>query len=263
MNSNGCSTLQFSIGCLTETHEGNWIQQDVKYLLKLTGPIRLRSNIHFSTIWIGCHCHQCVWQTMVDITYTHSILYQCGQSWKLMPRRGWVKFFPPSSYEITNDSWLFGNNYIIMGNIKQYCTITTLGSQGVTCDGCEQYQTKFTGKKFTWWDINKFIFYPKQASRPCKTPNLLYGCRKNQIFLISPDGSTLNLIMIFGIISFLIRGLSGRIRLWKWLIRFKVLPSGLIRKIWFFQQWCSQPVMTCYKMLWMFNSRSIMMHNWT
>ena len=65
------SQEQFSIGCLIETHEGNWIQQDVKYLLKLTGPIRLRLNIHFSTIWIGCHCHQCAWQTMVDIIYTH------------------------------------------------------------------------------------------------------------------------------------------------------------------------------------------------
>ena len=29
-----------------ETHEGNQIYQDVKYLLKLTGPIRLRLNIY-------------------------------------------------------------------------------------------------------------------------------------------------------------------------------------------------------------------------
>jgi hypothetical protein len=29
-----------------------------------------------------------------------------------------------------------------------YCTITTLGSQGVTRDGRERYQTKFTGKNF-------------------------------------------------------------------------------------------------------------------
>jgi hypothetical protein len=29
----------------------------------------------------------------------------------------------------------------------EYCTISTLGSQGVTCDRCEHYQVKFTGKK--------------------------------------------------------------------------------------------------------------------
>jgi hypothetical protein len=28
-----------------------------------------------------------------------------------------------------------------------YCTISTLGSQGVTCDTCEHYQVKFTGGK--------------------------------------------------------------------------------------------------------------------
>ena len=56
-------------------------------------------------------------------------------------------------------------------------------------------------------------------------------CRKNRICHIS----TLDLIMIFGTILFLIRGLSRRIRLRKWLIRFKVLPSGLIWQIRFFR----------------------------
>jgi hypothetical protein len=28
----------------------------------------------------------------------------------------------------------------------EYCTILTIGSQGVTCDGCEHYWTKFTGE---------------------------------------------------------------------------------------------------------------------
>jgi hypothetical protein len=32
--------------------------------------------------------------------------------------------------------------------IEDYCTITTLGSQGVTRDGREQYQTKFIGSNF-------------------------------------------------------------------------------------------------------------------
>jgi len=153
MNSKGCSTLQFSIGCLTETHEGNWIQQDVKYLLKLTGPIRLRSNIHFSTIWIGCHCHQCVWQTTVDITYTHSILYQCGQSWKLMPRRGWVKFFPPSSYEITNDSWLY----------KWLMTFwQQLHNNGQHQAVLYHYNLRFTGCDMWWlWTIPDQVHWQK------------------------------------------------------------------------------------------------------
>ena len=30
-----------------------------------------------------------------------------------------------------------------MGPCKDYCTITTLSSQGVMRDGCERYQTKF------------------------------------------------------------------------------------------------------------------------
>jgi len=48
-----------------------------------------------------CHHHQRAQQTRVDIIYQHS------QSWKLMPRRGWVKCFLSSSYEIMNDSWFF------------------------------------------------------------------------------------------------------------------------------------------------------------
>ena len=57
-----------------------WISQNVKYLLKLTWPIRLRLNIQLSMplsmyglmrlnmCWVlGNVCHQ----TMVDIIYTH------------------------------------------------------------------------------------------------------------------------------------------------------------------------------------------------
>ena len=32
-------------------------------------------------------------------------------------------------------------------HLQGYCTISTLGSQGVTCDTCEHYQVKFTGEK--------------------------------------------------------------------------------------------------------------------
>ena len=32
--------------------------------------------------------------------------------------------------------------------LNRYCTITTLGSQGVTRDGCEQYWNKFIGENF-------------------------------------------------------------------------------------------------------------------
>jgi hypothetical protein len=38
-----------------------------------------------------------------------------------------------------------------------YCTILTLGSQGVTCDTHEHYQVKFTGEKLVWLAQNKFI----------------------------------------------------------------------------------------------------------
>ena len=59
-----------------------------------------------------------------------------------------------------------------------YCTITTLGSQGVMHDGCEQYQTKFISKNFAWWDLNRFIFVPQMGqwaqSRPGKTSDLIY-----------------------------------------------------------------------------------------
>jgi hypothetical protein len=57
----------------------------------------------------------------------------------------------------------------------EYCTITTLGSQGVTCDGHEWYQAKFIAKIFVWQDLNRFTFYPKWASRPRKTSNLVYS----------------------------------------------------------------------------------------
>ena len=46
-----------------------------------------------------------------------------------------------------------------------YCTITTLGSRGVTCDGRERYQTKFIGEIFVWQDLNRFTFYSKRASK--------------------------------------------------------------------------------------------------
>ena len=43
-----------------ETYEGSWVQQDVRYLLKRTGPIRLRLNIHLPSeldatiyVWIN------------------------------------------------------------------------------------------------------------------------------------------------------------------------------------------------------------------
>jgi hypothetical protein len=37
---------------------------------------------------------------------------------------------------------------LYVGSDSEYCTITTLGSQGVTRDGRERCQTKFNGKNF-------------------------------------------------------------------------------------------------------------------
>ena len=64
-----------------------WISQNVKYLLKLMWPIRLRLNIQLSMplsmyglmrlnmCWVlgnVCHHHQRAQQTRVDIIYQHS-----------------------------------------------------------------------------------------------------------------------------------------------------------------------------------------------
>ena len=66
-------------------------------------------------------------------------------------------------------------NTNVMTFYCEYCTIMTLGSQGVTHDGREQYQTKFIGSNFAWWDLNRFTFYPKRAGRPRKTSDLVYS----------------------------------------------------------------------------------------
>jgi hypothetical protein len=34
----------------------------------------------------------------------------------------------------------------VIEQIAEYCTISTVGSQGVTCDGREHYRTKFMGE---------------------------------------------------------------------------------------------------------------------
>ena len=42
-----------------------------------------------------------------------------------------------------------------------YCTISTVGSQGVTCDACECCESKFTSQIWCDGTQNKFIFVPK------------------------------------------------------------------------------------------------------
>jgi len=50
----------------------------------------------------------------------------------------------------------------------EYCTMTTLSSQGVTRDGRERCQVKFTGEKLMWQHQNMITFRSKSAYRPQK-----------------------------------------------------------------------------------------------
>ena len=54
----------------------------------------------------------------------------------------------------------------ILSTWEYYCTITTLGSQGVMRDGRERYQVMFTAEILAWFQHIQFIFSLKMDYRP-------------------------------------------------------------------------------------------------
>jgi transposase len=92
-------------------------------------------------------------QPKISATSVHNILSQAGlhwcRAWKVVyltkkhkqKRLEWVKKYR---------KWMAEEWLKVIWSDEVYCTIMTLGSQGVTCDGCEQYQTKIIGKIFGW-----------------------------------------------------------------------------------------------------------------
>jgi hypothetical protein len=74
---------------------------------------------------------------------TEAILWNLGGVGHCYAWQGWVLYFIPFIYtHILGTLLYFSTNY---------CTIMTLGSQGVMHDGREWYQVKFTVKIFVWF----------------------------------------------------------------------------------------------------------------